>query len=286
MDQIIPWRNHLHGILISKACISKRMGTRLLTIILAMISLMVWQGCEYQTIAPVDCTANPVVLELVSVEDAHCALMDGKVQVSASGGSGTYQFKMDNGEAQQSALFEGLAAGLYEITAFDSNLCMDTLLVNVRNSNGLNIAFEITAAGCKTSDGTLSVTAFDGTAPYRFALNEGAFSAGNTFTGLPAGEYTLRVNDASGCDVSQKIRIRSGVSYANSISGIIETNCAVSGCHNGSQFPDFRVFKNIQDNAAQIKTLTANGSMPPGNPLNQADIDKIACWVDDGAPDN
>jgi hypothetical protein len=269
-----------------KILVKTIMWKKLYPVVTVILGCVGWQGCEYETIAPVDCMENPVVLELVLVEDAHCALMDGKVQVAASGGSGSYRFRMDNGDAQSSAVFEGLAAGLYEITAFDSNQCMDTLLVNVRNSNGLNIAFETTAAGCKTSEGTVSVTAFDGTSPYQFALDEGAFSTSNTFTGLSAGEYTLTANDASGCEVSQKIRIRSGISYANSISGIIETNCAVSGCHNGSQFPDFRVFKNVQDNATEIKTLTANGSMPPGNPLTQAEIDKIACWVDDGAPDN
>lgn len=262
------------------------MWKKMFPIVTVILSSTGWQSCEYETVAPVDCTEDPVVLELVSVEDAQCALMDGKVLVAASGGSGSYQFRIDNGEVQQLGVFEGLAAGLYEITAFDSNQCMDTLLVNVRNSNGLNIAFETTAAGCKTSNGAVSVTALDGTAPYHFALNEGTFSTNNTFTGLSGGEYTLTVNDASGCEVSQKIRIKSGVSYANAVSGIIETKCAVSGCHNGSQFPDFRVFKNVQDNAAEIKTLTGNGSMPPGNPLTQAEIDNIACWVDDGAPHN
>jgi hypothetical protein len=94
------------------------------------------------------------------------------------------------------------------------------------------------------------------------------------------------VKDASGCEIEQTVRITSGIGYAASIAPIIQNNCAVSGCHSGTQAPDFRVFKNIQDNAAQIKVLTGNKTMPQNGTLSQSQIDMIACWVDDGAPAN
>ena len=64
-------------------------------------------------------------------------------------------------------------------------------------------------------------------------------------------------------------------------------NCAVSGCHNGTQFPDFRSLSNIQQNKDQIRQRTQTGNMPPnGRSLTQQQIDLIACWIDDGALDN
>ncbi len=130
------------------------------------------------------------------------------------------------------------------------------------------------------------MTAFDGTEPYQYRINEGSYSSSHEFTGLSRGTYNLVVADASGCEVTQQVRIRSGVSFAASIKPIIEKSCAINDCHNGSQYPDFRVFKNIQDNAINIKELTADGTMPQEGTLTQNEINLIACWVDDGAPDN
>lgn len=260
---------------------------RFLVAIVAVANLITWQSCEYEVIpGPVDCEENPVTLELVSVEDANCALMDGRIEVLASGGAGNYRYRIGNGDPQTASIFNDMAAGLYEISALDDNNCSASLEVTVKNSNGLNITFETTEAGCNTSNGTLTVTASDGTPPYQYKLDDGNFTSDNSFGGLVADEYDLVVTDASGCVVTQTVRIKSGISYAGSIASIIENECAISGCHNGSQFPDFRVFKNIHDNAAQVKTLTGNRTMPEDGNLTQSEIDMIACWVDDGAPDN
>ena len=260
---------------------------RFLIVLLTMVNLIVWQGCEYEVVpGPVDCEENPVVLNVVSVEGSNCAIMDGMIEVSASGGTGNYTFALNDGAPQTDSSFGGLAAGVYEISAVDDSNCSATMEVTVQNLNGLNITFETTDAGCNGANGTLTVETFDGTAPYQFKLDDGAFTASNTFTGLSPDEYQLVVSYASGCEVSQSVRIKSGISFSASISPIIEDNCAVSGCHSGSQFPDFRVFKNIHDNAAQIKTLTGNRTMPQDGTLTQSQIDMIACWVDDGALDN
>ena len=78
----------------------------------------------------------------------------------------------------------------------------------------------------------------------------------------------------------------SDVTYSGSIAEIISVNCAVSGCHAGPQFPDFRVLANIQANASNIKIRTQNRSMPKSGSLTQQEIDLIGCWVDNGALDN
>lgn len=257
-------------------------------VFVAILITVTWQACEYEVLpAEVSCEENPVTLTLVSVENSNCELSNGQVEVLATGGSGNYKYKLGSGEPQTSPVFESLGAAVYEVTALDDNNCSSTIEVSVLNSNGMNIAFKTTdAGGCGAAGGSLTVEAFDGTAPYSYKLNGGSFSSDPVFSGLPSGEYDLIVTDAGGCDVTQLVKIRSGVSYATSIAPVIVNSCAINGCHNGSQFPDFRVFKNIQDNASKIKEVTANGSMPPGGSLTQAEVNMIACWVDDGAPNN
>ena len=246
-----------------------------------------WQGCESEKEpAPVDCNQNPVVLELISVQDSDCALKDGSIEVAASGGSGTYSFTLGSGAPQPASVFSGLSAGLYDIQVVDDKECSAALQVNVKNKDGVNITFNTTAAGCNTSNGTITVSAVDGTEPYQYKLDQGTFTSTNSFSGLGAGDHQVVAKDATGCEVSQAITINSGVSFTSAIKPIIEGTCAVNGCHNGTQFPDFRVFKNIHDNASSIRRLTQDRTMPQEGSLTQTQIDLIACWVDDGALNN
>lgn len=260
---------------------------RIFFVFIAVGMSVAWQGCgSEEDAAPVDCAENPVVLSIVSVEGSNCASNDGSIEVSATGGSGNFQYRIGTGALQTSAVFNAVGAGVYEVTAVDDNECSATMEVAVNNINGLNITFDISPAGCKSSDGTLAVNATDGIEPYQFKVDNGSFGSTATFTNLSSGEHTLVVSDASGCEITQKVKIASGISFSGAIAPIISTKCAISGCHNGSQAPDFRSFANIQANAGQIKTLTGNRTMPQEGSLTQTQIDMIACWVDDGALQN
>jgi hypothetical protein len=84
------------------------------------------------------------------------------------------------------------------------------------------------------------------------------------------------------------------VSYLEDIKPIIESKCAISSCHNGSlgaerNWSDFETF---QDNAqhGNVKNYVINRIMPPAaspnGGLSQDQINAIACWVDDDAPNN
>lgn len=256
--------------------------------VVVLLSASTWLSCEYEVVpGPVDCSENPVIIELVSVTGSNCGAMDGSIEVVANGGSGKYRYVAGDGEPQESPVLTGLAAGHYEIIALDENNCSATLETSVQNINGVNISFTATdAGGCSGSNGTISVNAFDGTEPYQYRLGEGSYGSSHTFSGLARGTYNLVVSDASGCEVTQTVRVRSGISFAQSIAPIIERSCAINDCHNGSQFPDFRVFKNIHDSARDIKELTADGTMPQEGTLTQTEINMIACWVDDGALNN
>ncbi|HEY0654867.1 MAG TPA: hypothetical protein VGD65_17135 [Chryseosolibacter sp.] len=84
------------------------------------------------------------------------------------------------------------------------------------------------------------------------------------------------------------------VSYLEDIKPILESKCAISGCHNGSlgadrDWSNFAVF---QENAqhGNVKNFVVNRIMPPASSpkggLSQDQINAIACWIDDDAPNN
>lgn len=71
---------------------------------------------------------------------------------------------------------------------------------------------------------------------------------------------------------------------------IINTNCAISGCHvTGVQAPDLTKKEIIIASAPLIKAQVQTRTMPPtdsGESLTLNEIQTIVCWVDNGAHDN
>lgn len=235
---------------------------------------------------PVDCTVDGPAVQVSAVGDADCNQQNGFVEVAATGGEGDYEYSLNGGAFQPDPLFEGLGAGTHNVVARDGNGCEANVSLSINNKEGVNLTLESTESGCGAPEGSITAIPDGGEGPYEYSINGGAFQTSTVFADLPAGEYVISIRDQTGCESSQTIRVNSGISFAASIQPIITNSCAINDCHNGNQFPDFRVFKNIQDNAANIKKLTGDGTMPDEGSLTQEQIDQIACWVDDGALQN
>lgn len=76
------------------------------------------------------------------------------------------------------------------------------------------------------------------------------------------------------------------VSWEKDILPIMINSCATSGCHDGISRRDWTSYNEVKQYAASIKIRTQNRSMPFDQPLPQAQIDMIVCWVDNGAIEN
>lgn len=244
-------------------------------------------SCKSEESDPqIDCSASDLAVQVVSQTDTECAAANGAVELAASGGSGNYNYKVGTRSFQASTTFSDLSAGIYTVTVKDDNNCEATTEVSINNTDGVNMAVAFSAAGCKEDNGSITITPSDGAPPYQYKIGDMNFQDDNSFENLSQGNYTVTTKDATECEVTQQVNILSGISYAASVATIISTNCAVSGCHNGSQTPDFRNFSTIKANASSIKSEVVSRRMPKEGSLTQAEIDAISCWVDDGAPNN
>ncbi len=144
---------------------------------------------------------------------------------------------------------------------------------------------------CGISDGGITATASGGQGKLTFSIDRLSFQETGNFTNLPSGIYAVTVKDESGCTASKVATVSTGISFAAFIKPIIDSNCAVAGCHVAGTvgLPNWTIFSEIQRRASGIKTLTGSKVMPPpgsGRSLTDQQIQRIACWVNDGAIDN
>jgi hypothetical protein len=260
------------------------------------VLLFAFDRCAYNdSNIVVDCDAVTLAVVVVSTQNASsCKSIDGVISVSATGGVEPYDFKINDGEYQTNTVFTGLGPGTHTVRVKDFNNCWQSVDVTI-DAEGSDLEASATTTAddqCFSDNGALTVTATGGTAPYQYQINSGGFGTQNSFTGLAPGAHSILVKDAEECQTSVNVQVprgSTGTSFATTIEPIMETHCNLSGCHGaGTGSRDWTVFANVKSNANDIKTRTGNRSMPPvsPSPLTQQQIDQIACWVDDGAPNN
>lgn len=95
-------------------------------------------------------------------------------------------------------------AGIYNFTWTETNTaaCVTSDVVTITFSN-LSETTVVTPSNCSASDGTITITASNGIAPYQYSIDNGVtFQPGNVFTNLAANNYTVVVTDAAGCQVT------------------------------------------------------------------------------------
>lgn len=242
-------------------------------------------SCAWEQTEPAaDCSISPLTLEVLELMGSDCAVPSGGFTIGVSGGEAPYSYSSDAITGSQGE-FNSIAAGSYLVGVEDINGCTAEITVDVLNLDGVNLTeVNVVDAACGTTDGQIQIDANGGLEPYSYRLNEGQAQFSNTFSGLTSGKQVISVIDDEGCKVSKTVVLFSGVSFENSIQGIITDNC--KSCHGVTASPSFDSYDEIKTHAETIKRVTGDRSMPVDATISQDEIDMIACWVDDGALSN
>ncbi len=163
--------------------------------------------------------------------ESRCAAT-GTVQINASGGSGTYQYKAVGPVVTtytSSSLITGLSAGRYLIIVKDvATNCIyanDSITIdgNYVVPNFTMISTDVT---CNNgNDGTITVTSQNfGRAPFSYkiiapsASGVGTVSAAGIFGGLVSGNYLIQLSDSCGAIQTRNVTIQNYDWWINSFS--------------------------------------------------------------------
>lgn len=130
---------------------------------------------------------------------------DGKINISISGGSMPYQIKLGASGVYRANdnQFTLLTAGNYDIYVKDADGVEAIHNVAVGSPSPVSFTTAVTNAVCKSGNGALVFTAQGGNGGYKYTVIGGPTQSTNTFS-LPAGNYTLRVDDQLGCQSAQQ----------------------------------------------------------------------------------
>lgn len=123
--------------------------------------------------------------------------------VSVAGGTAPYSYSWSNGASTQSVA--GLCAGSYTVTITDASGCQQTANFTLVNPPPISLTMSSTSDNCGSCDGTASVTASGGSAPYSYSWTTGGSTS--TVSGLCTGNYTVTVTDNNGCTASNNVNV-------------------------------------------------------------------------------
>jgi hypothetical protein len=241
--------------------------------------------------------AGITVAVTATVTSATTGQTNGSIVATATGGTG-FTFKIGSGAYQSSGTFSNLAAGAYTITAKNSSGCegFASFTVGTINAcNGVNITVTTAtsnATPCSNpNNGTITVTAA-GSTGLTYSINGTTFQAGNVFSSVAPGNYTVTVKNAADCSQTATAIVNSnpaGPLFA-AVKQLIQNNCL--GCHSGaapSAGRDWSVDCNVIANQAIIKTRAVDQAgtatqmpQPPNAALSVADRQKITDWINAG----
>jgi hypothetical protein len=204
-------------------------------------------ACSKTSAQTIIAEPNALVINNVTPNQAICFGDVAFISVTAQGGNGnyTYYYKKptDATWTSFSANTPIAVAGTYNIRAVDSKGC-ETIY-----NNTVTLSFPAAALTSSEtlssytggvniscfggSNGSVTINAMGGTAPYQYALDGNTYNTNNIITGINAGMHTVYIKDARGCIITKTYNFTQATAPIN-IAIVNITGVACAGDATGS----------------------------------------------------
>lgn len=148
----------------------------------------------------------PTQLTFASVPQAVSCFdeCDGQITVNPNGGTAPYTYSSNGGLTYNpSNVLINLCAGTIPVVVQDANGCLTNANIAITQPTALSANYTLTDPICAGAcDGEIAVAGAGGTPGYQYSVDGGALQAGGNLTGLCAGNHTVLIQDANGCELT------------------------------------------------------------------------------------
>jgi gliding motility-associated-like protein len=231
-------------------------------------------GCTLDSIVSISNPSAPSI-DNVALTDPVCGAADGEIVITATGGTAPLTYSIDNGTTQVAGnSFTGLTGATYDIVVEDATGCAVSTMGTLATTTMPAItSITITDETCAGGDGTITIVATDAV---NYSIDNGVNTQLNgDFTSLTSGNYTIVVNDGTGCFVDSIEVIGGGVGPVldsvittdltcfNAADGEIEIYALGTGLtysiDNGVTFQASNQFSNLPQGSYDVVVENVNG---------------------------
>lgn len=192
-------------------------------------------GCIVPIPVFLDIDPTPVVAAVLNTQ---CGITEGNFTIDVTlptAGIAPYSYSIDGGAYQNLVApfsITGLSSGSHTVQVKDFNGCGNGVVtVPILAPLGLTPTVS-TIVTCPTNVGAIKATATGGSGTYSYTLLDNAMAvlvgpqALDTFSGLAAGDYNVRVTDGiSTCDVTKPIQLIATTPVTFDPAAITDVNC-------------------------------------------------------------
>ena len=152
-------------------------------------------------------TVLPQPAEVCTIQSSATCLHKAAIHITPSGLSAPFTVTvLEGGSTIQTfssvttGFTDSLSPGIYTIRTTNTGGCFTDTTITIASPALPVPAVTVTAPLCTGgTNGSATITASAGLAPYTYAIGAGTYAAANTFTALSSGTYTLHIKDANGC---------------------------------------------------------------------------------------
>jgi len=196
-------------------------------------------GCKVQESFTLD-EPDPLALD-VKVADVRCfGGSDGRVEVTATGGTPQYSFAITGNEIlpkgtnSELSIMENLTAGNYTIWLYDNNGCSTSKPITISQPPKLQVLQNNfnTGATDKTCTDTVLIAPTGGVTPYTLQFPDSAAIdcpvSGYLLHSLPNGRYPFRITDSHGCTVDDTASISNLPPPTLELVEVVNASCSYS----------------------------------------------------------
>lgn len=183
-------------------------------------------GCTANSVFPVS-GSNGITVTSVETDITCAGAGNGSVNLTVSGGSGSYTYSWSNGAITQD--ISSLSPGTYTVSVTDAvSLCSSFLSFTITQPAGYNGFVDIIHVTCNGgSNGSIDLTLGGATPPYTYLWSPGGQTT-QDISGLGVGTNSVTITDANGCTAGAGFTITQPAAIA-----LTETHVNVS-CASGA----------------------------------------------------